>query len=104
MMIEDIAIGSRNFTNRLPFRATANDLTKPWSGGKNGVYFRCYLCGHKFKEGDIARWQYTNDTPGAGGNPMVCQACDGPRDQVIEKWRALNEEYQHPKFWSLRRR
>ena len=98
-----LAIGSGSFTNRKPFVVTDDDITKPWSGGKDGKYFRCYLCGHKFEPGDVARWEYTNDTPGAGGNPMVCQKCDGPRDEVISKWRALHADFKNPRFWSMRR-
>jgi len=98
-----LALGSDNFTNCKPFIVTVADIKKPWSGGQDGKYFRCYLCGHKFVPGDVARWEYTNNTPGAGGNPMVCQRCDGSRDEVIAKWRALQAEFRGPRFWALRR-
>lgn len=33
----------------------------PWSGGKDGKWFRCYFCGHKFIAGDEFRAIFTND-------------------------------------------
>lgn len=102
--VPEYAVGSAAFTNGKPFVVTADDTKKPWSGGKGGEYFRCYLCGHKFEAGDVARWQHTNDVPGAGGNPMVCQKCDGTREEVIEKWKSIHAEYKSPRFWTMRRR
>lgn len=96
-------VGSANFTNGKPFVVTADDVTKPWSCGKGGERFRCYLCGHRFVAGDVARWQYTNDTSNAGGNPMVCVKCDGTREEVIARWITLREEFKSPKFWALRK-
>ena len=90
-----------SFTDGKPFAATNEDLKRSWSGGKDGKYFRCYLCGHRFKEGDIVRWQYTNDTPGAGGNPFVCVKCDGTREEIIEKWKQMHIEVRQ-KFWWFR--
>lgn len=88
-----------SFTDQKPFKATAEDVQKSWSGGRNGKYFRCYLCGHKFQEGDIVRWQFTNDIPGAGGNPLVCESCDGPKEKVIEKWKAMHAEARSERMW-----
>ncbi len=81
-----------SFTNQTPFIATEAHCRAAWAGGKNGKYFRCYLCGHKFATGDVVRWQYTNDTPGASGNPMVCQACDGTKEEIVAKWKAMKQE------------
>lgn len=66
------------WTNGLPRVATEKDCATSWSGGKNGKYFRCSLCGHKFAVGDVWRWVYANDGSCPGGNFMVCQSCDGP--------------------------
>lgn len=89
-----------SFTDQKPFTATEEDCRCAWSGRANGEYFRCGLCGHKFIPGDVVRWQYTNDMPGAGGNPMVCQKCDGPPEVVREKWKAMHEEAR-TRFWSF---
>ena len=77
-----------SFTSGLPMIATKNDTLAHWGGGKPGEYFRCGFCGYKFREGDYWRWVYTNDTPGAGGNPFVCQTCDGPRVDLLARWKA----------------
>lgn len=97
------AVGSLNFTDGKPFVVTKDDCARPWNGGEHGKYFRCYLCGHEFEPGDVARWQFTNDTPGAGGNPMVCGKCDGTREEIIERWKALRAEWKAPRFWTFRR-
>jgi hypothetical protein len=85
-----------SFTDGKPFTVTEEDIHKPWSGGANGKYFRCGLCGHKFVSGETARWQFTNNIPGAGGNPLVCSACDTP--DVIEKWKQMHVDAK-TKFW-----
>jgi len=87
-----------NFTDQKPRIATAEDLKRPWSGHRDGSCFRCYLCGHKFEVGDQYRWVYSNGTPGAGGNPMVCASCDGPNEEVIARWKAMHEEAR-TRFW-----
>lgn len=92
-----------SFTDEKPFRVSQQDIHLPWSGGKGGKYFRCYLCGHKFQAGNIARWQYTNDIPGAGGNPMVCEKCDGTKEQIIAKWKQMHTEAKE-KMWYFNRR
>lgn len=93
-----------SFTDQKPFKVTAEDIKKPWSGGINGEYFRCGLCGHRFQVGDTARWQYTNNIPGAGGNPMVCERCDGTKDQVAEKWMQMHAEAKGRMWWFCRQR
>lgn len=93
-----------SFTNGKPFVATEENCKAPWGCGKNGKYFRCGFCGHKFVPGDIVRWQYTNNVSGADGNPLVCKECDDEdRAVVVEKWRALCKEFQSEKFWWFRR-
>lgn len=82
-----------------PFTATEEDLAAPWSGGKNGEYFRCGLCGYKFQIGDTVRWVYMNSTPGSlFGNFLTCQACDGP--DIVERRLAWQEEARN-RFWQL---
>ena len=88
-----------SFTNQLPFVVTEKDCKKSWAGGRDGVYFRCALCGHKFAPGDTARWVFTNDTPGAHGNPMVCVKCDGTRQEVIAKFSLMHKESDGRMWW-----
>ena len=89
-----------SFTDGKAWTVTEEETHLNWSGGKNGKYFRCNLCGHKFKAGDTARFQFTNGTPGAGGNPLVCLNCDGP--DVVERWKQMCED-AHTKFWWFNR-
>lgn len=93
-----------SFTNQKPFVATADDCNAHWACKPLGERFRCGLCGYRFKAGDIVRWQYTNDIPGAGGNPLVCAKCDGP--DVVERWKKHCEEWAsiQDKFWHFRNR
>jgi len=78
--------------------ATEKYCNAPWGGSKQR--FRCYLCGYKFKVGDFFRIQYTNDISGYGGNPLICEKCNGP--DVIDRWKAVCDEYNSDKFWSFR--
>ena len=84
-----------NFTDQKSKIATEQDTTAPWGGAKNGKYFRCYLCGHKFQVGDKYRFIFSNH-----GNLMVCNACD--ENDPIQKWIELHEEWKllrEGKFW-----
>jgi hypothetical protein len=74
----------RRWTCGLPFVATEADCNVTrWSCAGPGERFRCFKCGHKFVPGDTVRWQFTNDTPGASGNPFVCVNCDGPKEKIV---------------------
>ncbi len=85
-----------SFTDQQPRVATEEDVKACWGMGKPGERFRCYLCGYKFQVGDRWRWVYA----GSAGltNFLVCAACDG--DDVLERWRAANEEARQ-RFWWL---
>jgi len=87
--------------NRYPFGtlrpATEKEVKARWSGGRPGEFFRCYFCGHKFKEEDLWRSVYTNDIPKANGNPLVCENCDG--DDVVERWISINNETLNRYWW-----
>lgn len=87
-----------SFTDQQPRKATREDLTARWLGGNPGEYFRCCLCGYKFKLGDYWRWVYTNHVPYAGGNPIVCEKCDGTNEEVAEKWKKMRKEVR-TKYW-----
>lgn len=89
-----------SFTDGKPFVATAQQCAARWGGAAPGERFRCYMCGHRFEPGDVARWQYTNNLPGHyGGNPFVCARCDGP--DVVDRWKALCDEAHSARFWSF---
>jgi hypothetical protein len=88
-----------SFTNGKPWIATEKDCDAPWGGSPHGKRFRCYLCGCKFKPGDRVRWQYTNDVPEAGGNPLVCEKCDGTKEEIVAKMKAMREEARGRMWW-----
>jgi hypothetical protein len=87
------------WTDGKPFVATGDHLSAPWNGLKRGEAFRCALCGYRFRIGDTVRWQFTNDATGAGGNPFVCQDCDGGRQHIIEEIRRRRHELKADKWW-----
>lgn len=91
-----------SFLDGKPRVATEETIKMPWCGNKQGKYFRCGLCGHRFKVGDVWRCQFTNDTPGAGGNPFICESCDGTKEEIVAKLIALREEFDSDKFWRCR--
>lgn len=74
-----------------------------WSGGRNGCYFGCALCGHKFVPGDVVRWQYTNDIKGAGGNPLLCSKCDTGKEGVIAEIIARRKSIFSDRNWWFHR-
>ena len=88
------------FTDQKPRIATAEECQAPWSGGKLGKYFRCYLCGHKFAVGDRWRWVYAISIHLP--NFSVCEGCDGP--DVLARWKAANEELEQRFWWAIRDR
>jgi len=82
-----------DWTNQKPFLVKqAHVAVKHWGGSRDGK-MRCGLCGEAFAAGDTARWQFTNDIPDAGGNPFVCVACDGTKEQICEELRTMRREY-----------
>ena len=82
-----------------PQVATEADLRARWSFGKPGEHFRCHLCGYKFRVGDVWRFVYSG---GVGLlNFMVCEKCDGP--DVLDRWKAHNEDLKRRFWWALRR-
>lgn len=88
--------------------ATAEICAAPWSGGKNGAYFRCHFCGHKFIVGDHYRILFTNDMKGAGGNPIVCEKCNDSTENLRAKWKDRNDQWRFamnaPENWAFRKR
>jgi hypothetical protein len=84
-----------SFTDQKPRIATEADVKSPWSGGREGKYFRCKICGHKFVVGDYYRFVFHNY-----GNIIVCQDCD--KGDPVAKWTQIHEEWsrlKEGKFW-----
>lgn len=98
-----------SFTDQKRWVVTEEDCKRSWSGAKNGAYFRCYLCGHKFQPGEGCRWVYSaargfksEDGKRFGViNFMTCDGCDG--EDVLDRWVQRNEEFNSPRFWALTR-
>ena len=95
-----------SFTDQKPHTVTKKDLKLKWNGGKNGKYFRCYLCGHKFRIGDYYRWVYAGDLKNDKGlnaymNFLVCENCDG--DDIKERWKN-HVDRGDIEYWWLKRR
>lgn len=98
-----------SFTDQKPRIVKEEDLKTNWEGYKDGSRFRCYLCGHSFQLNDQYRFVYTSETylsewnnkVYALSNLFVCKNCDGPNEQVIEKWKKLHEEVYSNRFWWL---
>jgi hypothetical protein len=91
-----------SFTDQKPRIATEKECKANWGGGKPGEFFRCHVCGHRFRPGDKFRWVYTNHLRGYGGNPMVCEACDGTNEEVIARWKKLVDQWKddrNGKYW-----
>lgn len=91
-----------SFTDGKPWVATEAECKAQWGGRKGG--FRCVLCGYRFIPGDTVRWQYTNDSPGACGNPLVCVACDGSKEEIVAKMIAMRAETKGRMWWFCRER
>jgi hypothetical protein len=90
-----------SFTDGKQRVATEEECSLRWLGGAKGKHFRCFFCGHCFKVGDKWRFVFTNDVPGAGGNPLVCENCDDSNENLREKWKAMWQEYRSPKWWYM---
>ena len=91
-----------------PHIVTETNCKARWSGGANGIYLRCSLCGHKFVPGDVMRFVITNtraccDAGVPGGNPKVCAACDGTNEEIYAKWKTMHEEWTkiEVRFWEF---
>lgn len=97
-----------SFLDGKPRIATEEECNAQWMCGKRGEHFRCCFCGYKFKVGDYWRCQYTNSTPGASGNPLVCEKCDAPREELVAKWKAMHDEVRaiekDQRLWWFHRR
>lgn len=88
-----------SFTDGKPRIATAEDLVAKWNG--DPANFRCRLCGHRFRLGDVWRWVFANAAHSEvrHGNFLVCAQCDGPNVLM----RAAEQEREaEQRFWWFR--
>ena len=95
-----------SFTNGKPRVATEKDCVANWSGSRNGLRFRCKLCGYRFKPGDRWRFIWANipDSPTRTGNFTVCRPCDDKfeaKNELILQEMAKLEEEAYTRFWWL---
>lgn len=82
--------------------ADAKTCRARWSGLPPGKGFFCAFCGHGFQVGDEYRAIYTNDLPGASGNPLCCRTCfedHGEEKGLRKRWIAMWEEYRTRFRW-----
>jgi len=84
-----------SFTDQKPRYVTEEEVIAPWGGGKNGIYFRCYLCGHQFIVGDYFRWVLHEKM-----NFITCNDCDG--DDVYLRWEQALEEVRNKYWWAIK--
>lgn len=86
-----------SFTDEKPRVVTKERYPGNWGGYKDGRKFRCSMCGHYFKIGDIFRW--VMGTRKGVLNLMVCEKCDGP--DILDRWVERVKEYEDnkDKFW-----
>ena len=85
-----------SFMDQKPRVVTEREYPGNWGGYKDGRRFRCYMCGHYFKIGDIFRWVCPGNR--SVGNLMVCENCDGP--DIVDRWVERIKELD-TKFWWL---
>lgn len=94
----------RDWADGRPYVVTEADMSKPWSGFRDGRCFRCHMCGEFFKPGDTIRFVWCNgikEARDAGvhcGNVHICAACDGPD---IYTRLAEHESFGKKRYWSL---
>jgi hypothetical protein len=79
--------------------ATEETLKLPWKGHRDGRWFRCYLCGEKFKVGDGFRAINSNYSGSPfTGNPLVHNPpCESLTD--IEILKRLAERERATPWW-----
>ena len=90
-----------SFTDGHSRVATLEDCSARWNGARDGLFFRCEVCGHRFAVGDVWRFVYMGSTRGIGGlgipNALVCGACDGPdvKERIVAHWREAVTRFWH---------
>lgn len=96
-----------SFTDQKPFVVSEDDVSAHWCGYPDARNLRCAWCGHRFIVGDVARWVHTNsgadDCISIMGNPFVCARCDGPREIILARLRAMAVEAETRFWWFTQR-
>lgn len=76
-------MNSKDFVSGQPFVVDADDdLERPWGG--RGL--QCGWCAHRFRVGEVARWQHGHAAP----NLFVCAEHDTA--DLVDRWTA---RYKH---------
>lgn len=92
------AIAMSNWLTGELHDVTADMMTLPWSGHRDGRNFRCGLCGHRFAPGD--QFSFNLAPAGCYGNFLTCGDCHG--DDAIDRRKELVEEWEgqiENRFW-----
>lgn len=83
-----------SYTDQKTRVVTEKEYPGKWGGYTDGRRFRCYMCGHFFKIGDIFRW--VMGTKRGIPNLVVCDKCDC--SDILDKWVKRLKEAE-TKFW-----
>ena len=62
---------------------TTRELIRSFERVGNRNSFGCLLCGNLFQVGDKFRWIFS--PKGTTGNFYVCEKCNGPDEEMIDK-------------------
>lgn len=85
-----------SFTDGKQRIATDEECKLDWNCGKNGKYFRCFLCGYRFEIGDKWRFIYGMRKT---TNYFACDDCDdGDNESMAQKGCEHYKEYKR-RFW-----
>ena len=83
------------WTNRKPF-VVNKELLATFKKAKKTLH--CGFCMKNLKDGDGARWVFTNRNGlprGAAGNPFVCSNCENSDEALIEKRVEMYNQFKH---------
>lgn len=87
-----------DFLDQQPHVATTEECLFPWSGGKDGKHFRCYLCGHRFVPGDTYRFLFNSQQ--SPPHLLVCDKCDG--GDVLARFREMRRIAEKTYWWAFK--
>lgn len=90
-----------SWTDGKPYLVMEDDLTRPWSGAKDGRNFRCQLCGRFFEVGDLLVFIFGSRS--RAGNFLACSDETGPthgdRETMLSLLEADWQEVLRGRFW-----
>lgn len=95
--MNDTKTEKKSFTSQEPQIVTESALKARWGGYDPGVYFRCKLCGYKFKLGDY--WRWISGSRSGIINFIVCEGCDvGGNDKLGNRVKEREKEFEE-RYW-----